>query len=53
LNNAIAVLYTPSNEHFGIVPVESMFMKTPVLACNNGGPLESVRVNNYLLIKLL
>lgn len=37
-----AVLYTPANEHFGIVPVEAMYMKKPVLACNSGGPKESI-----------
>lgn len=36
------LLYTPAFEHFGIVPVESMLFKTPLLAVNNGGPLESV-----------
>jgi alpha-1,3/alpha-1,6-mannosyltransferase len=35
-------LYTPENEHFGIVPVEAMHMGCIVLACNSGGPLESV-----------
>lgn len=40
------LLYTPSHEHFGIVPVESMLFQTPVLAANNGGPLESV-LNYY------
>jgi alpha-1,3/alpha-1,6-mannosyltransferase len=42
LSHALAVLYTPSNEHFGIVPVEAQFMRRPVIACNSGGPLESV-----------
>ncbi|EAR97317.1 alpha-1,3-mannosyltransferase ALG2 (macronuclear) [Tetrahymena thermophila SB210] len=42
LQTAQAVLYTPENEHFGIVPVECMYMKRPVLACNSGGPKESV-----------
>lgn len=37
-----AVLYTPTNEHFGIVPVEAMASATPVIACNSGGPKESV-----------
>ncbi|XP_035204411.1 alpha-1,3/1,6-mannosyltransferase ALG2-like [Stegodyphus dumicola] len=37
-----AVLYTPSNEHFGIVPLEAMLLGRPVLACNSGGPLETV-----------
>jgi len=38
----VAVLYTPSHEHFGIVPVETMYAKKVILACNNGGPKESV-----------
>jgi alpha-1,3/alpha-1,6-mannosyltransferase len=37
-----AVLYTPQNEHFGIVPIEAMTFSRPVIACNSGGPLESV-----------
>ncbi|XP_063160332.1 alpha-1,3/1,6-mannosyltransferase ALG2 [Candoia aspera] len=45
LSNSICVLYTPSNEHFGIVPLEAMYMKCPVIAVNSGGPVESV-VNN-------
>uniref|UniRef100_A0A8D0DPF9 Alpha-1,3/1,6-mannosyltransferase ALG2 n=1 Tax=Salvator merianae TaxID=96440 RepID=A0A8D0DPF9_SALMN len=45
LRNSLCVLYTPSNEHFGIVPLEAMYMKCPVIAVNSGGPLESV-VNN-------
>lgn len=42
LATAQAVMYTPSNEHFGIVPVEAMTYGTPVIAVNSGGPLESV-----------
>ncbi|KAF9926922.1 Alpha-1,3-mannosyltransferase-like protein [Modicella reniformis] len=41
LQTAHALLYTPSNEHFGIVPVEAMYMKYPVVAVNSGGPTES------------
>ena len=37
-----ALLYTPSREHFGIVPCEAMALGTPVIACNSGGPLETV-----------
>ncbi|CAE6434311.1 unnamed protein product [Rhizoctonia solani] len=37
-----ALLYTPQNEHFGIVPVEAMVCGVPVVACNSGGPMESV-----------
>ncbi|KAF3385279.1 hypothetical protein F1880_002489 [Penicillium rolfsii] len=36
------LLYTPINEHFGIVPVEAMLAGLPVLASNTGGPLETV-----------
>ena len=42
LKYAELLLYTPGREHFGIVPVESMLYKTPVLAINFGGPLETV-----------
>ncbi|XP_019364702.1 PREDICTED: alpha-1,3/1,6-mannosyltransferase ALG2 [Gavialis gangeticus] len=45
LSNCMCVLYTPSNEHFGIVPLEAMYMRCPVVAVNSGGPLESI-VNN-------
>ncbi|KAJ5832510.1 Glycosyl transferase family 1 [Penicillium riverlandense] len=36
------LLYTPINEHFGIVPVEAMQAGLPVLASNTGGPLETI-----------
>ena len=26
----------------GIVPVEAMYLECPVIACNSGGPMESV-----------
>ncbi|XP_038146994.1 alpha-1,3/1,6-mannosyltransferase ALG2 [Cyprinodon tularosa] len=42
LQTCSAVLYTPSREHFGIVPVEAMYCSCPVIAVNSGGPLESV-----------
>ncbi|NXL95894.1 ALG2 mannosyltransferase, partial [Alectura lathami] len=42
LSSCVCVLYTPSNEHFGIVPLEAMYMRCPVIAVNSGGPLESV-----------
>uniref|UniRef100_A0A0R3RXD4 Alpha-1,3/1,6-mannosyltransferase ALG2 n=1 Tax=Elaeophora elaphi TaxID=1147741 RepID=A0A0R3RXD4_9BILA len=42
LRRATAVLYTPSNEHFGIVPVEAMYMKCCVIAPNSGGPRETI-----------
>ena len=42
LRSATLLLYTPQNEHFGIVPVEAMFSGLPVLAATTGGPLETV-----------
>lgn len=42
LNSARLLIYTPSNEHFGIVPLEAMLAGVPVLAANSGGPLETV-----------
>ncbi|XP_028326443.1 alpha-1,3/1,6-mannosyltransferase ALG2 isoform X2 [Gouania willdenowi] len=42
LRGSTAVLYTPSREHFGIVPVEAMYCCCPVIAVNSGGPLESI-----------
>jgi alpha-1,3/alpha-1,6-mannosyltransferase len=42
LASASLLVYTPSNEHFGIVPLEAMLAEVPVLAANTGGPLETV-----------
>ena len=36
------MLYTPGEEHFGIVPCEAMEKGIPVIAVNNGGPTETV-----------
>lgn len=42
LKHSEALIYTPHNEHFGIVPIESMYMRRPVVAVNSGGPTETV-----------
>lgn len=42
LQRAAAVAYTPADEHFGIVPLEAMASRTPVVAVNSGGPTETV-----------
>ncbi|XP_074640599.1 alpha-1,3/1,6-mannosyltransferase ALG2-like [Tubulanus polymorphus] len=42
LHHSTCLLYTPDKEHFGIVPIESMYMKCPVIAVNSGGPKETV-----------
>ncbi|KAI1867241.1 uncharacterized protein JN550_007293 [Neoarthrinium moseri] len=36
------LVYTPANEHFGIVPLEAMLAGVPVLAADTGGPTETV-----------
>lgn len=42
LRGATVVVYTPTGEHFGIVPIEAMAFSKPVVAVNSGGPTESV-----------
>lgn len=42
LSSASLLIYTPKNEHFGIVPIEAMLAGLPVLATNTGGPLETI-----------
>jgi alpha-1,3/alpha-1,6-mannosyltransferase len=42
LSSAVALVYTPPNEHFGIVPIEAMASKVPVVAVDSGGPRETV-----------
>lgn len=37
------LVYTPAAEHFGIVPLEAMRARVPVLAATTGGPVESVQ----------
>ncbi|KAK7501172.1 hypothetical protein BaRGS_00007657 [Batillaria attramentaria] len=42
LNACSCLVYTPDKEHFGIVPIEAMYMQRPVIAVASGGPLETV-----------
>lgn len=42
LKHCDVFLYTPSKEHFGIGPLEAMYMGKPVIAINDGGPTETV-----------
>jgi glycosyltransferase involved in cell wall biosynthesis len=37
-----AVLYTPINEDYGLVPLEAMASSKPIIAVNEGGPKETV-----------
>ncbi|CAJ0947413.1 unnamed protein product, partial [Mesorhabditis belari] len=37
-----SALYTPPNEHFGIVPIEALEQRRPVIVCDSGGPAETV-----------
>ncbi|WCJ25007.1 Alpha-1 3/1 6-mannosyltransferase ALG2 [Euphorbia peplus] len=43
LSECLCVIYTPKDEHFGIVPLEAMAAYKPVIACNSGGPMETVK----------
>lgn len=58
LHRALCLLYTPEckppltpAEHFGIVPVEAMYARKPVIACDSGGPLETVTEETGFLCK--
>lgn len=42
LSHCHCLIYTPPNEHFGIVPLEAMYAGKPVIAANSGGPTETV-----------
>ncbi|KAL0131409.1 hypothetical protein PUN28_002740 [Cardiocondyla obscurior] len=42
LHHCKIVIYTPPNEHFGIVPLEAMYVGKPVIAHKSGGPKESI-----------
>ncbi|KAL2919827.1 Alpha-1,3-mannosyltransferase-like protein [Polyrhizophydium stewartii] len=42
LRSSLCLVYTPSHEHFGIVPVEAMYAQLPVVAVSSGGPVESI-----------
>lgn len=50
LSQCLCALYTPTDEHFGIVPLEAMAAHKPVIACNSGGPTETIKheVTGYL-----
>lgn len=43
LAQASVLLYPPVAEHFGLVPLEAMAAARPVIACDSGGPRETVR----------
>ena len=42
LSHSKILLYTPSNEHFGIVPIEGLAYGLPVIAMKSGGPMETI-----------
>eukprot|EP01027_Heterolobosea_sp_BB2_P009201 GEZU01013595.1.p1 GENE.GEZU01013595.1~~GEZU01013595.1.p1 ORF type:complete len:420 (-),score=118.93 GEZU01013595.1:90-1349(-) len=43
LHESSVVVYTPTGEHFGIVPIEAMYCERCVVAANMAGPTESVK----------
>jgi len=44
-SDCTAVLYTPVNEDFGIVPLEALASYKPCIAVNEGGPKEVIQNN--------
>ena len=42
MGECAAVVHTPANEHFGLVPLEAMAAGRPVIAVNAAGPTETV-----------
>lgn len=50
LSTSSLLAYTPEREHFGIVPIEASLAELPVVAQNNGGPLETIddAITGYL-----
>jgi len=47
LRTGLVLLYTPTNEHFGIVPVEAMASSCAVIAMNSGGLKETIRNDEF------
>ncbi len=42
-SRATAVLYTPMNEDYGLVPLEAMASGKPIISVNEGGPRDTIR----------
>ncbi len=42
LSHSTAVLYTPINEDYGLVPLEAMASGKPVISVNEGGPRDTI-----------
>lgn len=43
LQRCVCIVYTPVQEHFGLVPLEAMAAGRPVVAVDSGGPRETIR----------
>ena len=50
-SRATAVLYSPVNEDYGLVPLQAMASRKPVISVNEGGPREVIKngINGFLV----
>ncbi|MCL5430263.1 MAG: glycosyltransferase family 4 protein [Candidatus Marsarchaeota archaeon] len=42
ISRATAIMYAPVNEDYGLIPVESMASRKPIISVNEGGPKDTI-----------